>query len=510
MRTRGYVVTKKPLKPESSSFPPESMSKADSEGFDDGVTLDLSIADVSQLTNPTGLQSKEDPSDFSINDDDSSEKSSSGQRTVPVETEGHGPSEASSSQTSEAAAPLIALTMKRFSHSDDGSRSFDRANKWEPIAPAIDERGEETPQSNLSRGSITSSRGLPVNNSKESSMQDDGRPMDEAAWDLRNIISSFPSSSPVSSGFEVDPFEVTPHPMRNSKTEPAKNKVENWQPFHLGDFSPPRSTRQPIIEHNGGDILSTSQRSRPFHSERSEEGLEPVAPKTHHSSRRIRSPPAPISTRRYRTDTTTTNSIMKARSSPTLRESPKERAIFRERNPSQHAAVPTQDFEQGAASPSVSGRISEQRQELDWRQGAARSSPPKELIARRRLTPTGTISQRSSPTSLGSGRGTPSSKELDSIRRLTPTSGISLHSTPTSMVNDRSTPTGSHVSFRFDEIPVVRESASLPGADSNRENSSHHSGSRLNTQQSVTSEGSSSSKHAALLLRLRSSEGGEN
>jgi hypothetical protein len=87
---------------------------------DDGVTLDLSVAEISQLTNPTCIQSKDE-----AGTDSSSEASS--EHTSDVNggsnVEGKHPSEASSSQTSEAAAPLIA----RIRFSDDASGNVEIA-----------------------------------------------------------------------------------------------------------------------------------------------------------------------------------------------------------------------------------------------------------------------------------------------------------------------------------------------------------------------------------------------
>mmetsp|Transcript_14874 Transcript_14874/g.23236 ORF Transcript_14874/g.23236 Transcript_14874/m.23236 type:complete len:568 (+) Transcript_14874:1-1704(+) len=85
-----------------------SGSRSDSD-FDDGVTLELSIAEVSALTNPTCLQSKEGLTS-SNSSQVSSEHTSRDERLARR-------SEASSSQMSEAAAPLIARM--QFSRSSD-------------------------------------------------------------------------------------------------------------------------------------------------------------------------------------------------------------------------------------------------------------------------------------------------------------------------------------------------------------------------------------------------------
>jgi len=84
---------------------------------DDGVTLDLSIAEVSGLTNPTFLRSKEDASgEYS-----STATSYHNSRVcVPEHHDGRGPSEASSSQPSEAATPLLTMALRsKFVNSSD-------------------------------------------------------------------------------------------------------------------------------------------------------------------------------------------------------------------------------------------------------------------------------------------------------------------------------------------------------------------------------------------------------
>jgi hypothetical protein len=163
----------------------------DSE-YDDGVTLDLSVAEISQLTNPTCIQSK-DEAGADSSSEASSEHTSDVNRGSNVE--GKHPSEASSSQTSEAAAPLIARI--RFSDDASGSvnstkgavpsrtRSTTSAARWEPLTPVVDETTEPARQS------------------------PDGT--QETAWSPDEIQATFPVES-------------------NVKTGAAKiNKV--WQPF---------------------------------------------------------------------------------------------------------------------------------------------------------------------------------------------------------------------------------------------------------------------------------------
>ena len=142
----GKPVGMKPVKSETSEISCDGSSGTDG-GYDDGVTLDLSIADVSQLTNPTCLQSKEGgAAESSSEGDGSSEHTSDVGRGA--NTDGKGPSEASSSQASEAAVPLIA----RMKFSDDTSsvnsakgvfpgrsKSVQHSARWEPLTPVVDE-----------------------------------------------------------------------------------------------------------------------------------------------------------------------------------------------------------------------------------------------------------------------------------------------------------------------------------------------------------------------------------
>lgn len=90
-------------------------SSASGSDFSDGVTLDMSIAEVSNLTVPTALISRHgERSVATVEEEDYSEESS--KVLADVETK---PSEASSSQPSEALVPLINKTLRQ--RSDDRS-----------------------------------------------------------------------------------------------------------------------------------------------------------------------------------------------------------------------------------------------------------------------------------------------------------------------------------------------------------------------------------------------------
>jgi len=110
-------------------------SESGSDEFSDGVTLDLSIAEVSNLTNPTALISRTGERSVATDAGESSDRSA---RSVDMIESEAKRSEASSSQTSEAAAPLIAKAMRMRPMSDEMSVSVNSffakraliANHW--------------------------------------------------------------------------------------------------------------------------------------------------------------------------------------------------------------------------------------------------------------------------------------------------------------------------------------------------------------------------------------------
>jgi hypothetical protein len=182
--------------------PIRSFDRTDSEGYDDGVTLDLSIADVSGLTNPTCLRSKED---FSQGDSSSPQS-----RDVDgLEIEGRGPSEASSSQTSEAAAPLLALTMRaKYANSSDDYGNFtlrpfgerlacNVRSKWAPLTSPIEEYV---------------------------SIADCPEDASDPAWDLRIITERFPETSTCRSD-----------KIKDSGTGVSRGN-DSWEQFDLSAF----------------------------------------------------------------------------------------------------------------------------------------------------------------------------------------------------------------------------------------------------------------------------------
>jgi hypothetical protein len=206
------VMGRKTIKTERPRYLDASY-RTDSEGYDDGVTLDLSIADVSQLTNPTCLRSKEGGS--------SEGTSSRASNADGVEQEGRGPSEASSSQTSEAAAPLIALAMRaRYTNSSDDYGNFAQKSFGERLAP-----GTQSKWVPLTAPIEEDEGGGPDRNTDSS----------DPAWDLRNIKARFaqrqgerestakktvPERKPAGSGLKVW----------------DQSELDGWEPFKTEQF----------------------------------------------------------------------------------------------------------------------------------------------------------------------------------------------------------------------------------------------------------------------------------
>jgi hypothetical protein len=187
--------------------------RTDSEGYDDGVTLDLSIADVSQLTNPTCLRSIGGSFEGA---------SSRASNADGLEQEGRGPSEASSSQTSEAAAPLIALAMRaRYTNSSDDYGNFAQKSfgerlvapgtqsKWVPLTAPIEE----------------DEGGGPDRNADSS----------DPAWDLRNIKARFAQRQA-----ERENTAKKKTPERKTVGSNPKvwdqSELDGWEPFKTEQF----------------------------------------------------------------------------------------------------------------------------------------------------------------------------------------------------------------------------------------------------------------------------------
>ena len=173
-------------------------SESESE-FSDGVTLDVSIADVSCLTYPTALCSRNGDK-IETGEGDESVPSS---KSVDLTEMDAKRSEASSSQTSEAAAPLIARAMRLLPKSDEMSASSffakraEIANQWsntsgwdDAIIPQA--RQSESPKSPAPR------------DLRENEMGNEG---DSSGWDVDKVDSLFPVAASKSATDDMFDFD---------------------------------------------------------------------------------------------------------------------------------------------------------------------------------------------------------------------------------------------------------------------------------------------------------------
>lgn len=217
-------------------------SASESSEFSDGVTLDLSIADVSNLTNPTALISKIGGHHYE--EDQTRSEMSSDER--PMEKRNLGrvkrdnvgdakQSEASSSQTSEAAAPLLARAMRTFPLSDEIStdsffrdRAISAKKQWNTISH--------------------SNRSMPSYALFEENSKDDesrfGSDLD-GIWDIRQVESLFPTSG-VPKSIEQ---------MHGSESQGV------WQPF---PFNSESNESPKTVTGNVSDIEDDHARSDVF------------------------------------------------------------------------------------------------------------------------------------------------------------------------------------------------------------------------------------------------------
>ena len=221
------VIVKKSLKSEGPRVVHVN-SRADSEGYDDGVTLDLSIAEVSCLTNPTCMLSKGD-----VSVDGTSSRVSKDMEVAEVE--GLGPSEASSSQTSEAAAPLLALTMRtKFTNSSDDFGYFSQhsfgdrlssgtQSKWVPLTAPIEEN-------------------------MGGAMEHTGD-MSDPAWDLRNIKARFAERQAKKAAKESKRTRTKDKLAWNAPLG-GKNEIDRWEPFESLQF--PEAPSSLAMREKGG------------------------------------------------------------------------------------------------------------------------------------------------------------------------------------------------------------------------------------------------------------------
>ena len=213
-------------------------SASESSEFSDGVTLDLSIADVSNLTNPTALISKLGGHNYE--EDQTRSEMSSDERPLDHRNSTRNKrdnggdakqSEASSSQTSEAAAPLLARAMRSFPLSDEISTdSFFRSR-----ANAAKKQWNTISHSNRSMPSYALF--------EENSNDDDSRFGSDVdgIWDIRQVESLFPSTG-------------------RSKTIAQTHGCDThgaWQPFPLHSESngSPKAVTDHVSDHDETGFL---------------------------------------------------------------------------------------------------------------------------------------------------------------------------------------------------------------------------------------------------------------
>jgi hypothetical protein len=181
-------------------------SCSEASEFSDGVTLDLSIADVSNLTNPTAIVSKLGGKGQDDNRSESSEGAGEAARKRK-EKRNHDlidyeakQSEASSSQTSEAAAPLLARALRAFPLSDEVSTdSFFRKR----MLVAKQQWNDRLDYQRLESGT-------------ENAKEDDSIFNDDLGgiWDIRQVESLFPIAT------------------SNNFCEAKRiSELDDWQPF---------------------------------------------------------------------------------------------------------------------------------------------------------------------------------------------------------------------------------------------------------------------------------------
>ena len=175
----------------------EKESSESTSEFSDGVTLDLSIADVSCLTTPTALLSKAGDKSVATAEEEQSATLSAKASSDMVESEAKR-SEASSSQTSEAAAPLIAKAMRMAPMSDDLS-----TDSFFAVRALIANHWGKT------SGWDNAARDPPIKEEPSDEHQDIDFHKEEASigWDAERVATSFPVTNAPSSSRDIFDFE---------------------------------------------------------------------------------------------------------------------------------------------------------------------------------------------------------------------------------------------------------------------------------------------------------------
>jgi hypothetical protein len=165
---------------------PENQRKGESTDTElsDGVTLDLSFADVSCLTYPTAIKSKESKEIDRL----SSTSYSSVDELVAKK------SEASSSQPSEALAPLLAGAMRLHPMSDEMSRDVKHHTNNDMNVDSHDKWDGKSEKGRQNSSNETNVGGNELNKQTE------------VGWDIEHVQISFPFRTASSDNlFDIDP-----------------------------------------------------------------------------------------------------------------------------------------------------------------------------------------------------------------------------------------------------------------------------------------------------------------
>lgn len=193
----GYVpkVTKSSFMEHGASSTPKrglpkgvsrSFDSSESSDYSDGVTLDASIMEVSVLTNPTELVSKGSRRMHSYDDSDASPISRKQSSIIDQAEVSAKQSEASSSQPSVSAVPLLSKLMKNFPQSDEFSAFASRQSKLERVWSQSQNDSEAIDEA-FGYSELAES--------------------DELGWDLHPVDTLLPRSEYVT---EWEPFELSP------------------------------------------------------------------------------------------------------------------------------------------------------------------------------------------------------------------------------------------------------------------------------------------------------------
>lgn len=245
-------------------------STSDDSEFSDGVTLDLSIAEVSNLTNPTALISKsegvyfeEDQTQSFVSEDCEQTSDNRSKSKLDIEAKR---SEASSSQTSEAAAPLIAKALRTFPLSDEVSAdSFFRSR-------AVRAKQLWHERTDWQRTTVTTENDHAGNEEKGC----EEMAFDDDVWNILQVESMFPVGSSFSDNktlFSSD--EWNPFPLDSSPcASPCACTGESESCTSILNITPSRS-KTPTRGNTSAMLNPTNMKSNLSETGKSWKALQP-------------------------------------------------------------------------------------------------------------------------------------------------------------------------------------------------------------------------------------------